>query len=168
MFIYTAKLTRRSIAAALIVLGVLLCGVVMLTARARGPSPADEVSGGEIPVAAEVKPAAAATNAERVAFLEGCGWKVSGEPVEFQEVLLPEVFTGVFLTYNELQRSQGYDLLPLKGQRVSRYAYTLLNHPDDQSGYARANLLVYKGVVVGGDVLTTSAGGELYKLARGG
>ena len=36
----------------------------------------------------------------------------------------------------------------------------------DDSGNARVNLLVHKGEVVGGDVLTTNFGGELYNLRR--
>jgi len=162
MFVYTAKVSRRNIAAALVVLGLVLCVVVAVTARGRedpGYVPAPYAPTASSSTKAE-------TNTDRVDFLKSCGWEVAPEPVEYQEVLLPEVFSGIFLTYNEMQRRQGYDLLPLRGQRVQRFAYAILNHPSDGSGNARVNLLVHNGEIIGGDVLTTNYGGELFGLKR--
>jgi len=164
MFVYTAKITRRSIAAALVVLGVVLCVVVAVTARGR-ETPAPGTPAPYSPAAAD-STAKAGSNAERVDFLRACGWEVAPDPIEYQEVLLPEVFSGIFLTYNDMQRRQGYDLLPLRGQRVQRFAYAILNHPTDASGNARVNLLIHNGAVIGGDVLTTNYGGELFGLSR--
>jgi hypothetical protein len=163
MFVYTAKITRRNIAAALVVLGVVLCVVVAVTARGRGTSSHDIPAPYSTAAASVTR---AETNAERIGFLRANGWEVSPEPVEFQEVLLPEVFSGVFLTYNEMQKRQGYDLLPLRGQRVQRFAYAILNHPSDSSGNARVNILIHNGQIIGGDVLTTHYGGELFGLKR--
>ena len=103
------------------------------------------------------------TNEDRVAFLKNLGWEVSPSPTETQEVLIPAEQNEVFGRYNELQKSQGYELSDLAGKAVKRYVYEITNHPDTTQPY-RATLLVYKDRVVGGDVASTAAGGTMHGL----
>ena len=59
---------------------------------------------------------------------------------------MPEEPGEVFLRYNELQVSQGYDLLQYSGQELTRYVYQVTNYPDS-SGTYYATLLVKDGQI---------------------
>ena len=74
-------------------------------------------------------------NADRIAYLE--------EP---------------YLTYNELQDSQGFDLSACCGKQVARYTYTVTNYPGRPEG-VQANLYVCEGQPVAGDILCAGADG---------
>ena len=50
-------------------------------------------------------------NAERVEFLNKCGLIVEPEP-ESKDIEIPAEFNNSYNEYNELQKSQGFDLLP--------------------------------------------------------
>ena len=62
--------------------------------------------------------------ADRIAYLESMGWQVEEEPVETLQFLLPEKLEEPYLTYNELQDSQGFDLSACCGKQ-GRYTYTV-------------------------------------------
>ena len=96
-----------------------------------------------------------ATNEARIAFLESYGWQVEPEPVKTQQVTVPADPSEVFLRYNELQISQGYDLLQYSGKELTRYVYRITNYPDE-SGVYYATLLVKDGQVVGADVASSA------------
>ena len=100
----------------------------------------------------------ARTDQERVAFLASCGWEAEPEPVEVQDVLIPETFNEVYERYQELQRKQGYDLTAYCGKTVRRYSYAVINHLD-QSAPVRANLLVAGGKLIGGDICSAALDG---------
>ena len=55
-------------------------------------------------------------NAERVEFLNKCGLIVEPEP-ESREIEIPAEFNDSYSEYNELQKSQGFDLLPYSEKR---------------------------------------------------
>ena len=99
----------------------------------------------------------ASTNEERVAFLAQFGWQVDAEPLEIREVTIPDAFDEVYTKYNALQREQGFDLEPLAGKVCRQWAYVVTNYPGESP--VRANLLVYEGRVVGGDVSSAELDG---------
>ena len=78
-----------------------------------------------------------------MAFLEQFGWTVAEEPVQTQKVRVPEDPSEVFLRYNDLQLSQGYDLLSYSGKTLTRYVYQITNYPGTDGVYF-ATLLVYQ------------------------
>ena len=98
------------------------------------------------------------SNDARVDFLEGYGWDVAASPMESGQVRIPEVTTDVYARYNDLQKSQGYDLTPYAGKTVMRYVYKINNYPG-ASDPVLATVLVYKNQIIGGDVTDTSAQG---------
>lgn len=105
------------------------------------------------------------SNDDRITFLQQFGWQVEGEPVESTTVSVPREFDKVFAAYNEMQRAQGLDLSDYSGKTVERYTYTVTNY----EGYAegvQANLLIYRGRVIGGDICATQADGFLHGFAR--
>lgn len=95
-------------------------------------------------------------NSSRIEFLQSFGWKVSEEPIEVVQVAIPQTFGDVYQNYNDIQTAQGFDLKPFKGKQVSRFTYSVLNYPG-QKEYIRANLLVYKNQVIGGDICSVFA-----------
>ena len=101
-----------------------------------------------------------ANNDARVAFLKSFGWDVTTSPVESGQVRIPETGNEVFDRYNELQKSQGYDLSKFAGKTVMRYVYKVNNYPGVTEP-VYATLLVYKNQVIGGDVTDTSAKGTI-------
>ena len=96
----------------------------------------------------------AATAEERAAFLSQFGWEFDEEPTEVTEVIIPEEFDETYQNYNSVQMEQNLDLTPWKGKRVKRWTYNIKNYPGHElkPGTVQANLLVYEGVVIGGDV----------------
>lgn len=99
-------------------------------------------------------------NDARVAFLEGYGWKVTTSPTESGQVRIPKEPSQVFDRYNDLQKSQGYDLTQYAGKTVTRYVYRINNYPGATEP-VYATLLVYKDQIIGGDVTNTAASGVI-------
>lgn len=98
------------------------------------------------------------TNEDRIAFLAQFGWTVAEQPICEQQIRIPSEFDRIFVRYNNLQKQQGLDLGRCKRKTVTRYTYTVTNYPD-ASGTVWANLLVYRGRIVGGDICSAEAGG---------
>lgn len=99
------------------------------------------------------------TNEDRVAFLKQFGWEVNTTPIEEEEeVTIPSEFDKVFIGYNELQKQQGLDLSKYKRKDVTRYTYEVTNYPDYE-GKVYANILVYRGKVIGGDICSADVNG---------
>ena len=93
-----------------------------------------------------------------VAFLSQFGWTVEKTPHEEREVTIPDEFDKVFTAYNELQKQQGLDLSKYRRKSVKRYTYVITNFPD-YDGTVYANLLVYRGKIIGGDICTADVNG---------
>ena len=98
------------------------------------------------------------TQDDVVGFLSQFGWQVDAKPVEVKTVTIPSEFDKVFAAYNELQKAQGLNLLKFKNKEVTRYTYKLTNFPD-YAGTVYANLLVYRGRVIGGDICSADVNG---------
>ena len=96
------------------------------------------------------------TDAQREEYLTSLGWEFN-IPCEEKEVQIPQEFNDTYTDYNEIQKTQGFDLEKYKGQTVTVYTYNITNY----AGYENrdcvyANLLVCGGVLIGGDVCSTS------------
>ena len=104
-------------------------------------------------------------NDSRVQFLESQGWQVTTSPKEASQVKIPAEASPVYSRYNDLQKSQGYDLTEYAGKTVMRYVYEVNNYPDaEQPVYA--TLLVYKNQIIGGDITNTAAKGAVQGLKK--
>lgn len=156
MFIITAKLDKRKLTAVVVAAGVLLCAVIILLSGrdARSVSASPRPSGKNV-----------SANEDRVAFLSEYGWTVDEQPVEFEEVLIPGQFDGVFAGYNDIQKTQGYDFTKYRGKRVMRYSYNITNYPN-VSENVRATLFIYKNTVIGGDVASVSLDGFMHGFQK--
>lgn len=133
---------------ALILGGVLLLLALVLLGRGLGAAPAGEHG---------------ASTEERVAFLASCGWEADAGGEQGQIIHIPERFPAVFEDYNDLQRSQGYDLRDYAGRDCELYTYPVTNWPDDTQTVL-ANLYVFHGRIIGGDVHSTNLNGFMVGL----
>lgn len=127
------------------------------------------VIGGIINVSKDSTPAAkvggvnmrASTNEERIAFFSQFGYEISEDPLEVKEVVIPAEFDETYEEYNSVQKSQGLDLSKYKGKRVKMWSYAVKNYPgyETTDDNIRGNILVYEGIVVGGDISNIELGG---------
>ena len=111
MMFMTAKVDPKKVFIVLAALAALILGILWLF-------------GGAKEDAAKV-----ATNDDRVAYLKNLGWEVTVTPKETMEVRVPQEGDEVFRRYNELQKSQGFDLSKYAGKTVQRYVYQVNNYP---------------------------------------
>lgn len=154
MFVMTAKISKTKLIAGAIVAVAVIVAVILLA------------SGGNQPDT-DTAPAGA-TNDERVAFLATYGWSVNAEPKEVQKVRIPEdTGSRVFARYNELQRSQNFDLTAFAGKDAMRYVYEILNYPN-AAAPVYASILVCDGNVIGGDITSTAPEGKIHGFALPG
>ena len=98
-------------------------------------------------------------DAER--FLAQFGWQGGARPEETAEVVIPAEFDKIFTAYNEIQKRQGLSLSDYKRKTVTRYTYVVENYPDYE-GKVYANVLVYRGRVIGGDVCSADVDGFIH------
>ena len=148
MMVMTAKVDKKKIALVVAGIVVLIVGLVLLF-------------GGkdDTPTSATVTTAASVVgNDDRVHFLNGFGWEVTNSPTESSQVRIPEKASEVFDRYNELQKSQSYDLSRYTGQTVMRYVYKVNNYPGATEP-VYATLLISGNQVIGGDITDTAATG---------
>ena len=148
MMVMTAKVDFKKILLILAAAAAIVLALILLLAD-------------QTPSAATTAVTAASTgNDGRVQFLKDFGWEVTTSPTQTGQVRIPEETTEVFDRYNNLQKSQGYDLSSYAGKNVMRYVYQVSNYPGStQPVYA--TVLVYKDKVIGGDVTDTSAHGQI-------
>ena len=78
--------------------------------------------------------------------------------METLQFLLPEKLEEPYLSYNELQLSQGFDLTACLGKQVERYTYTVTNYPE-RPERVQANLYICEDYPVAGDICCPGAGG---------
>lgn len=148
MFVMTAKLSKSKLfAAGLILLAAIILIVVFCTSG--GAKAVEKAPVGE-------------TNDDRVAYLASFGWSVNTQPKQTQQVKIPDSAENkVFERYNELQISQGFDLTQYAGKEVTRYVYEILNYPEAKEP-VYANVLVYDGKVIGGDITDSAPDGIIH------
>lgn len=107
----------------------------------------------------------AKNNDERVEFLRQFGWEVQKTPLSETVVTVPSTFDTVFSGYNELQKKQGLDLSKYKRKEVTRYTYLVTNY-EGYDGKVFANLIIYRGRVIGGDICTESSDGFIHGFSK--
>ena len=144
MMIQAVRLTRKKAALAVILAGAVMAALILLLGRGGAPVKKD------LPLLTG--------NAERIAYLQELGWEVAEEPVTTLQFLLPPQLKGDYVAYNDLQKSQGFDLETCCGKQVTRYTYTVTNYPQRPDG-VQLNLYVCEELPVAGDVVCTGSDG---------
>ncbi len=85
---------------------------------------------------------------------------VSESPYEVVEFTIPEEFGPVYERYNNLLKEGGYDLSAYKGKKCHRYTYLI------PSENARANIIVYDGKIIGGDISGITIDGIMLPIKK--
>lgn len=108
----------------------------------------------------------AETEQERLAFISQFGYEVTEEPLKVEEVIIPEEFDENYASYNEIQKSQNFDLEKYKGCRVKKWTYEVTNYKgyENADGIIEINLLIYNSLVVGADIQCLEQNGFLKPL----
>ena len=149
MMMMTAKVNIKKVLIALVAIAGLIIALVSLLGKDTDPNAVTTMS----------------DNDSRVKFLESQGWQVTTSPKEASQVKIPSEQTPVYSRYNDLQKSQGYDLTKFAGKTVMRYVYEVNNYPGAQQP-VYATLLVYKNQIIGGDITDTGAKGAVQGLKK--
>ena len=158
MFVYTCRAgTIRFFA--VIVLAVAALAALVIFVPAYQPVSAGADSSDE---AVRISYDRIKTNEDRVKFLSQFGYEVSEDPIETVEITLPEKFDKVYAGYNELQKAQGLELSKYCRKTVMRYTYEVKNYDGYNGGRVLANVIVYRGRVIGGDVCSADPQGFVH------
>ena len=143
-------ITRRRMALMSLALGLVIGSALLLAGCFGGDKETEVIT--------------AATNEERVAYLEALGWQVEPQPIETLDLQLQERLEGEWDAYAKLQKGQGLPFSEFAGQAVKRYTYTVTNYPEIPQG-VQANLYLWGDQIIGGDVIFTGQGGFQTDLA---
>lgn len=164
MFIYSFKASTLKFLGIISITLVALIAIIVFVpvyAEGAGAISTGAVSSGEATVRYDkVKSAADAVN-----FLSQFGWTVDGGNPESASVTIPAEFDKVFAAYNEIQRAQGLDLSKYKKKELTRYTFEVTNY-DGYEGRVLANVLVYRGKVVGGDICSADVSGFVHGFEK--
>ena len=148
MVILTAKLSKGKLIGILCAAVAVIVLIIVLSAR--GASARLQETAGKPHIRLETAEAQAE-------FLEKNGFSVAREPVRVQEVRIPEEFSEVYQQYNEIQKSQGFDLHRYRGKTVTQTVYQVLDYPAEGDEPVYATLLTCRGKLIAADL---SRGGE--------
>ena len=151
MLIVTTRFSKKKAVLTVIAVGAVMALLVILASVFPG-------SDGDRPRLSD--------NTQRVSYLQSLGWEVEPDPLETLQFLLPETLAEPYLTYNRLQKEQGFDLTDSCGKQVTRYTYAVTNYPDRPQG-VQLNLYVCEEQPVAGDVCCPGADGFQQALLDG-
>ena len=158
---FVLSMHSKKIKAAVVIAAAAVCvGTTLILVLSHGA----ESTGGKFPSIIKGDSAE-----ERIAFLDSCGLAVDEEPVQVTEIIVPAEFDETYTAYNDIQLGQGFDLSDYCGKRVKRWTYMVTNYP----GYGadadciQTNLLVYDGLIIGGDVCSVELGGFMHGFTYG-
>ena len=155
MFVYSVKRNQIKL---ILTAAFVIISIFMLAALAKND--------GAKPASAESRLSYdAKTKQERLAFLSQFGWQADENSEEVTEVIIPEEFDEVYASYNDIQLRQGFDLTEFSGRRVKKWTYTVTNYPGYENKICiRANLLVFNGRVIGGDICSVELDGFMHEF----
>ncbi len=105
------------------------------------------------------------TIARMVEFLKKYGYECGSGPDEICEYTVPAEFDNVMTIYNDLQKSQGFDLEKYKGKTVKRFSFKIENYPDVAEDVF-ADILFFDREIIGGDICTRSLDGFMEGFDR--
>ena len=148
MNIYTFKLTKKHIVAAVLAVAVIIALIILLA------------PGGK---AAET--GAAVTIRGRgdcIRYLGELGYQVEAETADARTVQIPRELDAVYEAYNRMQKECGFDLQKYAGKKVELTTFRVTNWPSDEQ--VLVDVLVYKKKVIGGAVYTAAVDGFMQGL----
>ncbi len=146
--IYTIKLTKKHIVAAILAVAALVALVILFW-----PGAETRQTGGAVVIKAPE---------DCVSYLKDLGYETDPVSADTRTVRIPAEFDDVYRSYNEMQKTCGFDLEKYAGKRVELTTLRVTNWPDGEE--VLADLLVYKKQVIGGAIYTASVDGFMQGL----
>ena len=160
MFIYSLRASTLKFFAVVCVALVTLITLIAFVPT-YGEGGGDVLTSGEVEISYDkIK-----TEQDRAKFLSQFGWEIKTPEVTSGEVTIPSEFDKVFTGYNEIQKRQGLDLSKYKNKKVMRYTYEITNY-EGYDGVVYANLIIYRGRVIGGDVCSADVTGFIHGFEK--
>ena len=101
------------------------------------------------------------TNQKRVMYLQSVGISAEDTDVFSKEITIPQEFGSVYNNYNALQKEAGFDLSNYKGKKATLYTYPIYDT-------TQVHIIVYNGVIIGGDIADIRFQGEMKPLVKKG
>ena len=150
MCVFTLKWNKKTAVAIVVAVALLLSALILLVGH--GMRTTEDPSLGIRLNSCE----------KRVAYLAALGWEADPATEKCQSIVIPKTFNAVYTRYNELQQSQGFDLSDYCGMDAELYSYAVSNHPSGQPVIAQ--LILFAGEVIGGDVHSVAMGGFMHGL----
>ena len=144
MLIWTTRFSRKKAVFSVVIMGLVMVVLILLAGREDAAQPQQQQL--------------LTDNAQRIAYLESFGWMLDPEPIETLQFLFPEEMDESYLAYNELQKTQGFDLSACCGKQISRYTYTVINYPEKPEN-VQANLYICEDQAVAGDIFCPGTNG---------
>ena len=148
MNIYTFKLTKKHIVAAILAAAVLIALLILLL-----PGRPAEETGATFTIKEP---------SDCREYLRQLGYETDGTTSETRTVQIPKAFDAVYENYNLMQKECGFDLQKYAGKKVELTTLHVTNWPDGED--VLADVLVYKKKVIGGAVYTASVDGFMQGL----
>lgn len=149
MFVFSLRANKKRAILMIVLLAVIALGLFL-------------TRNSNLPVTEDSGISLKASNAEeRIAFLSQFGWEIDEDPVQVEEIIIPAEFDETYKKYNEIQLAQNLDLSVYAGRTAKKWTYTVKNYPgyEVDNSCIRANIIVFDGAVIGGDVSSLEQGG---------
>lgn len=163
MFVYSFKASSVKMVAVVCLCVLVAAGIIALMPNAGYALNVNKFDSSKALSKINVK-----TSDGRLEYLSHLGYSVNAESEKVNTLILPEKLGSVELKYNNLQKSQGFDLSKYCGKELYGYSYTVSSFPDGKErndAVYTATLICYKNKVVGADI-TSSDNGTVLPLVK--
>ena len=149
MNIYTFKLSKKTIVAAILCAALLVALLILL------------IPGKQQPVSGQSKITVKSPE-DCVSYLRELGYETETEAAVTKTVTIPRDFDPVYESYNAMQQECGFDLRSYRGKEVRLTTFPITNYPGEEE--VLADVLVYQKKIIGGAIYTASVDGFMTGL----
>lgn len=153
MFVFSFKASRFRL-----LFAAVLCGAIAFAAVLLMPESEHTVTVNGVGLDQRIRFDGIKDTPSLVEFAESLGFAVEPEPVESVETKIPHKFDALLSAYNDLQKSQGFNLAKYRGKAVRRSTFRVTMLPNGQTlpeDDVLLSLIVCKSTVIGGDLYFT-------------
>lgn len=164
MFVFSFKASKFRI-----LFAVVLCALIAFAAVVLLPETEHTVTVNGVQSDRKIRFDGMKTTADLAAFAENLGYAVDATPAESVNVKLPHKFDAVLEKYNEIQKSQGFNLAKYKNKEVMRHTFRVTALPNEEPLPKEEVLLTFilhKDKIIGGDLFYTGEQNGVYPFLK--
>lgn len=159
MFVYSFKASKLKVILSVVICAAIAAAVIMLMPQTEHSV---SVNGGRYD--RKISFDGIKSTEDLVKFAENLGYSVDAKPVEEAEVKIPSKFDAVLEKYNDIQKSQGFNMGKYKNKTAVRYTFRVTALPDGEEMPKEdvlLTLIVLKDKIIGGDLYFTGENGQV-------